>query len=85
MTVTEVRSLGRRRPPSEIRRGAELGVDLLPRCKVEVVVDDGRAEPVVEAIQRAAGPVGIDAGALFELEVGRVVRIRTGETDLNAI
>ena len=85
MTVTEVRTLGQWRPPSEIWRGAECAIDLLPRYKVEVVVDDGLAEPVVEAIHRAAGPVGVDAGALFELEVGRVVRIRTGETDLNAL
>lgn len=85
MTVTEVRSLGRRRPPSEVWRGAECAIDFLPRYKVEVVVDDGLAEPVVEAIHRAAGPVGVDAGALFELEVGKVVRIRTGETDLNAL
>ena len=85
MTVTEVRSLGRRRPPSELWRGAEGAIDFLPRYKVEVVVDDRLAEPVVEAIRRAAGPVEVDEGALFELEVGKVVRIRTGETDLNAL
>ena len=85
MTITEVRSLGRRRPPSEIWRGAEFAIEFLPRYKVEVVIDDRLAEPVVEAIRRAAGPVEVDEGALFELEVGAVVRIRTGETDLNAI
>ena len=85
MTVTEVMSLGERRTASAIWRSADSAVELLPRYKVEVVVHDPLAEPVVEAIERTAGPVGGDAGALFELEVGKVVRIRTGETDLNAI
>ena len=85
MTVTEVRSLGERRPPSETWRGAACAIDFLPRYKVEVVVDDPLAEPVIEAIQRTAGLAGVDHGALLELEVGGVVRIRTGETDLNAI
>jgi len=85
MTVTEVRSLGQRRPPSEVWRGAGFVVEFLPRYKVEVVVDDPLAEPVIEAIQRTAGPVGPDDGGLFGLQVGKVVRIRTGETDLNAI
>jgi nitrogen regulatory protein PII len=85
MTVTEVRSLGRRRAPSEIYRGVEHPVDFLPRYKIEVVVDDALAEPVVETIQRIAGNDRLDNGELFELEVGKVVRIRTGETDLAAI
>jgi nitrogen regulatory protein PII len=85
MTVTEVRSLGERRPPSEVWRGAEYAVELLPTYKVEVVVDDPLAEPVVEAIQRVAGDGRLGDGAIFELAVGKVVRIRTGETDLNAI
>jgi nitrogen regulatory protein PII len=50
-----------------------------------VVVDDALAEPVVETIQRIAGNDRLDNGELFELEVGKVVRIRTGETDLAAI
>ena len=85
MTVTEVRSLGERRAPSEVWRGAEYAIDFLPTYKVEVVVDDPLAEPVVEAIQRIAGDGRLGDGAIFELAVGKVVRIRTGETDLNAI
>ena len=85
MTVTEVRSLGERRAPSEVWRGAAYAVELLPTYKVEVVVDDPLAEPVVEAIQRVAGDGRLGDGAIFELAVGKVVRIRTGETDLNAI
>jgi nitrogen regulatory protein PII len=85
MTVTEVRSLGQRRAPSEVWRGAEYAVELLPRYKVEVVVVDPLAEPVVDAIRRIAGKGRLGDGTIFELEVGRVVRIRTGETDLNAI
>ena len=85
MTVTEVRSLGQRRAPSEVWRGAEYAVELLPRYKDEVVVVDPLAEPVVEAIERIAGGGRRDGGAIFEVEVGKVVRIRTGETDLKAI
>jgi nitrogen regulatory protein PII len=85
MTVTEVRSLGKRRVPSEIYRGTEYAIDFLPRYKVEVVVDDPLAEAVIEAIERVGGDGRVDDGAVFELAVGRVVRIRTGETDVNAI
>lgn len=85
MTVTEVRSLGQRRAPSEIYRGTEYPVDLLSRYKVEVVVGDPLAESVIETIQRIVGERRCDNGQIFELEVGKVVRIRTGETDLNAI
>jgi nitrogen regulatory protein P-II 1 len=85
MTVTEVRSLGRRHKWGEICRGAGHQIDLLPRYKVEVVVGDLLAEAVVETIRRIAGVGGRELGELFELEVGWVVRIRTGETDLNAI
>ena len=85
MTVTEVRSLGAWRAPSELWRGTEHTVELLPRSKVEVVVGDPLAEPVVEAIRRIAGNGRLGEGTIFELEVGKVVRIRTGETDLNAI
>jgi nitrogen regulatory protein PII len=85
MTVTEVRSLGRRHAWGEICRGAGHPVDLLPRYKVEVVVGDPLAEAVAETIRRIAGAGRRELGELFEIEVGRVVRIRTGETDLNAI
>jgi nitrogen regulatory protein PII len=85
MTVTEARSLGERRVPCEAGRRAAPARDFRPTYKVEVVVDDPLAEPVVEAIQRIAGAGAPGDGTIFELAVGKVVRIRTGETDLNAI
>ena len=69
----------------EIYRGAEYSVNFLPKVKVEVAVDDGQAEGVVEAIQKAANTGRIGDGKIFVLDVASAVRIRTGETGAEAL
>ena len=85
MTVTEVKGFGRQKGQTEIYRGAEYSTNMVPKIKVEVVCDDAIAERVVEAVQQAANTGAIGDGKIFVLDVGRAVRIRTGETDANAL
>ena len=85
LTVTEVKGFGRQKGHTELYRGAEYVVDFLPKVKVEVVVDDGVAEQVVDAIIKAARTGKIGDGKIFITSVERVVRIRTGETDESAV
>ncbi|MFZ4761845.1 MAG: P-II family nitrogen regulator [Alphaproteobacteria bacterium] len=85
MTVSEVKGFGRQKGQTEIYRGAEYTVSFLPKIKVEVVVTDDRLEQVMEAIQNAASTGKIGDGKLFVMEIKQVLRIRTGETDHNAL
>ena len=85
MTVTEVKGFGRQKGQTEIYRGAEYHVNFIPKVKIEVVVPADRVEQVVEAITKAARTDKIGDGKIFVLDVGRVVRIRTGETNLDAL
>ena len=85
LTVTEVKGFGRQKGHTELYRGAEYVVDFLPKVKVEVVVDDGVAEQVVDAIIKAARTGKIGDGKIFITSVERVVRIRTGEEDEAAV
>ena len=85
ITVTEVKGFGRQKGHTELDRGAEYVVDFLPKVKVEVAVDDEQVEAVVEAIVRAAGTGKIGDGKVFVYDLGRVVRIRTGELDADAL
>lgn len=85
MTVTEVRGFGRQRGHTELYRGAEYAVDFLPKCKIEVAVEDDRLETVMEAIARAANTGRIGDGKIFVASLGRALRIRTGEADSHAI
>ena len=85
ITVTEVKGFGRQKGHTELYRGAEYVVDFLPKVKVEVVVADEQVEAVVEAIVRAAGTGKIGDGKVFVYDLGRVVRIRTGELDADAL
>jgi nitrogen regulatory protein PII len=85
MTVTEVRGFGRQRGHTELYRGAEYAVDFLPKCKIEVAVEDDRLETVLEAITRAANTGRIGDGKIFVASLGRALRIRTGEADSHAI
>ncbi|GAB0058186.1 Nitrogen regulatory protein P-II [Candidatus Magnetaquicoccaceae bacterium FCR-1] len=85
ITVTEVRGFGRQKGHTELYRGAEYVVDFLPKLKVEVVLDDDRVDQAVEAIERAARTGRIGDGKIFVTPVERVVRIRTGERDANAL
>jgi nitrogen regulatory protein P-II 2 len=85
MTVAEVKGYGRQKGHTEIYRGAEYAVNFLPKVKIEVVVPADRADRVVEAIVAAAKTGQIGDGKIFVLAVGQAIRIRTGETDSDAI
>ncbi len=85
LTVTEVKGFGRQKGQTEIYRGAEYQVSFLPKIKIEVVVPGEMAEPVVEAIARAARTGKIGDGKIFVSNVDQVIRIRTGETNEAAI
>jgi nitrogen regulatory protein P-II 1 len=85
LTVTEVKGFGRQKGHTELYRGAEYVVDFLPKIKLEVVVTTAMLETVVEAIVKAARTGKIGDGKIFVSQVERVVRIRTGETDEEAI
>ncbi len=79
MTVSEVRGFGRQKGHTELYRGAEYVVDLLPKVKIEVVVPDGLAEKVVTAIKDGAKTGHIGDGKIFVSDLEEAVRIRTGE------
>ena len=85
ITVTEAKGFGRQKGHTELYRGAEYVVDFLPKVKLEIVVDDDQAARVVEAIAAAAQTGRIGDGKIFVLPVDSVLRIRTGETDSDAI
>ncbi len=85
MTVTEVKGYGRQQGHSELYRGAEYVVDFLPKVKLEVVVSEDDAETVVEKISEAARTGKIGDGKIFVTSIDKVVRIRTGETDREAL
>ncbi|WP_423822769.1 P-II family nitrogen regulator [Salinisphaera sp. SPP-AMP-43] len=84
-TMTEVRGFGRQKGHTELYRGAEYAVDFLPKVKLEVAVDEERVEAVVDAIISAAKTGQIGDGKIFVHALDQVVRIRTGETDRDAI
>ena len=85
VSVSEIRGFGRQKGRTEIYKGAEYVVDFLPKTKLEVVVNDALADQVVESIVQSARTGKIGDGKIFVYEVERVVRIRTGEKDENAI
>ena len=85
ITVTEAKGFGRQKGHTELYRGAEYIVDFLPKVRLEVVVDDNQVDRVVEAIATAARTGRIGDGKIFVSTIDRAVRIRTGETDLDAI
>ena len=85
MTVTEVRGFGRQKGHTELYRGAEYVVDFLPKVKLEVVVKEEDAERCIETITNAARTGKIGDGKIFVTPVDQVVRIRTGETDGDAV
>ena len=85
ITVTEVKGFGRQKGHTELYRGAEYVVDFLPKVKVEVAVSADIAEKVMEAIRGAANTGKIGDGKIFVSAIEKVVRIRTGETDKDAI
>lgn len=85
MTVTEVKGFGRQKGHTELYRGAEYAVDFLPKIKLEVAVEEQMLDRVVEAITSAAKTDKIGDGKLFILGLEQVIRIRTGETDEDAL
>ena len=85
MTVTEVKGFGRQKGHTEIYRGSEYTVDFLPKVKLEVVIDDDRAEEVANTIVKAANTGKIGDGKVFISNVEQAIRIRTGETGEDAV
>ena len=85
LTVSEVKGYGRQRGQTEIYRGAEYQVDFVPKVQVEVVVDDDEVKSVVDAILTSARTGKIGDGKIWAQPVERLVRIRTGEADGDAL
>ena len=85
MTVTEVKGFGRQKGHTELYRGAEYQVDFLPKIKIDIIIDDDRVEQAVEAIEQAAKTGKIGDGKIFVYNVESALRIRTGETNQDAI
>jgi nitrogen regulatory protein P-II 2 len=85
ITVTEVKGFGRQKGHTELYRGAEYVVDFLPKVKIEVAVSDDIADQAIEALERAARTGKIGDGKIFVTSIEHVIRIRTGETDAEAL
>ena len=85
MTMTEVKGFGRQKGHSELYRGAEYVVDFLPKIKLEIAIDSAVLDQVVEAIVNAASTGKVGDGKVFVYDIEQVVRIRTGETGVDAI
>ena len=85
MTVTEVKGYGRQKGHTEIYRGAEYVVDFLPQVKIEIVVPADVADQVVDKIRETANTGKIGDGKIFVLPIERIVRVRTGEENTDAI
>jgi nitrogen regulatory protein PII len=85
MTVSEVKGYGRQKGHKEVYRGAEYVVDFIPKIKLEIVVDAGRVEQVVTKIRESAYTGKIGDGKIFVLAVEQAVRVRTGETGIDAV
>ena len=85
MTVTEVRGYGRQKGHKEIYRGAEYAISFVPKLKLEVAVTDERAEDVISAIRGAARSGAVGDGKIFVVELDAAMRVRTGETDADAL
>lgn len=85
MTISEVKGYGRQKGHKEIYRGAEYVVDFIPKIKMEIVVESGWADQVVETIQKAAYTGKIGDGKIFVFPVEKAVRVRTGEEGKDAL
>jgi nitrogen regulatory protein P-II 1 len=85
MTVSEVKGYGRQQGHTELYRGAEYVVDFLPKIKIDLVVDEDKVDSIIELITEAARTGKIGDGKIFVTAVERAVRIRTGETDKEAV
>ena len=85
ITVTEVKGFGRQKGHTELYRGAEYIIDFLPKVKIEIAISTDMLDQVVEAISKAARTSKIGDGKIFVSPIEQVVRIRTGETNADAL
>ncbi len=85
MTITEVKGFGRQKGHTELYRGAEYVIDFLPKIKVEIAVSIDQIDEVIDAITKSASTGKIGDGKIFVSTLDQVIRIRTGETDQDAI
>ncbi len=85
MTISEVKGFGRQKGHTELYRGAEYVVDFLPKIKIEIILEEGKAQRAAAVIETAARTGRIGDGKIFILPVEDVIRIRTGERGENAI
>ena len=85
MTMTEVKGFGRQKGHTELYRGAEYTIDLLPKIKIEIAVKDDLVDQVKNAIIKSAGSGKIGDGKIFVSPIDEVIRIRTGETNEDAL
>jgi nitrogen regulatory protein P-II 1 len=85
MTVTEVRGFGRQKGHTEMYRGTEYEVDFVPKIKIEVVVPESKLQAVLDAVMAAAQTGQVGDGKMFVSELCEVIRIRTGESGVDAI
>jgi len=85
LTVTEVKGFGRQKGHTEIYRGAEYAISFLPKVKIELAVKDDMVEQVMETIMNTAKTGQIGDGKIFVYDLNNAVRIRTGETDTDAL
>ena len=85
ITVTEVKGFGRQKGHTELYRGAEYVVDFLPKVKLEVAIDDGMVDQVIESITKSANTGKIGDGKIFVYPLEQAIRIRTGESGPDAL
>ena len=85
LTVTDVKGYGRQKGHTELYRGSEYEVDLLPKTKLEIAVSDDKADEVVEAITTSANSNKIGDGKIFVVDLNQLVRIRTGDLNEDAL
>ena len=85
MTMTEVKGFGRQKGHTELYRGSEYEVDLLPKTKIEIAVTDNNADDVIEAISTSANSNKIGDGKIFVVDLNQLIRIRTGDLNEDAL
>ena len=85
LTITEVKGFGRQKGHTELYRGAEYVVDFVPKMKLELALRDDQVDAAIDAITRAASTGKIGDGKIFVLDVAQAVRVRTGETNEDAV
>ena len=85
LTVTDVKGYGRQKGHTELYRGSEYEVDLLPKTKIDVAVSDDKCEEVIDAFTKAANTNNIGDGKIFVFELDQLIRIRTGELNEDAL